>query len=99
MMKWRAIILSLSLSLSLLAPFSHSAFVIYFSQEYENRLKEKMQQETKKAEAYTRSQNTSLNESVEKTQTDVQEKEKQALVRGRRGRAEGEKWIDIERKE
>lgn len=47
--------------------------------EYENRLKDKMQAETKKAETYTRSQNTSLNESMEKTQTDVQEKEKHAV--------------------
>ena len=50
------------------------------AQDYEQRLKEKMQAETKKAETYSRTQNTTLNESLEKTQTDVQEKEKQALV-------------------
>ncbi len=49
--------------------------------EYENRLKEKLQQETRKPEAVTRSVNTSLNESMERIQTDSQDKIKQSVVR------------------
>lgn len=47
--------------------------------DYEQRLREKMHHETKKAEQYSRSANTSLNESLEKAQTETGEKEKHAV--------------------
>jgi len=47
--------------------------------DYEQRLREKMQTETKKVEQYSKSANTSLNESLEKAQTETDEKEKHAV--------------------